>query len=38
MDRGNKDRWRKIVKATGKCPFCKKHDGENRRRRPRKKK
>lgn len=34
MDRGNKDRWREIVKDTQKCPFCGKHSGENEGRRP----
>ncbi len=33
--RGNKARLQEIVKQTHKCPFCPRHDGENRRRRPR---
>lgn len=30
-DRGNRDRWVEIVKQTGKCPYCPKHGGDNRR-------
>jgi len=31
--KGNKERWKEIVKETHKCPLCPKHDVENRTRR-----
>lgn len=31
----NKERWKEICEETRKCPFCPKHDRENRGRRPR---
>lgn len=33
-DRGNKERWLKIVLKTKKCLYCPPHDRENRGRRP----
>jgi hypothetical protein len=32
--KGNRERTEELVRRTGICPFCPRHDGENRKRRP----